>query len=232
MIMTGAIEAPRRQGGAVRMSASTAATGARLKKPSWKDPRLLVGVLLVLASVVGVVALLGSADRTTEVFAAREPIAVGQKLTPENISRVKVRLGDVEAHYVTAESGIPEGQVAVQRIAKNQLIPRESLGSVDALDRKPVAVTVQEALPEQAVAGTRVDVWVSMPDARNGFAEPQLLLPGAEIAEVSQGSTALGASKSTVLMVLVGDGQMASLLGAQANEAKISVVWNPGGAAK
>ena len=103
---------------------------------------------------------------------------------------------------------------------------------MDALDRKPVAITVQETLPEQAVAGTRVDVWVSMPDARNGFAEPRLLLPGAEIAQVTSGSSALGSSKSTVLMVLVGDGQMPAILGAQANEAKISVVWNPGGGTK
>ena len=214
------------------MSASATATGARLKKPSWKDPRLLVGVLLVLASVAGVIALVGSADRTTEVFAAREPIAVGERLTPDNVARVKVRLGEVEAHYITAESGMPDGAVAVQRIGKDQLLPRESLGSVDALDRKPVSVTVQEELPEQAVAGTRVDVWVSLPDARNGFAPPKLLLPGAEIAQVSPGSTALGSSKSTVLMVLVEDSQMPSLLGAQANEAKISVVWNPAGAAK
>jgi hypothetical protein len=214
------------------MSVSATATGARLKKPSWKDPRLLVGVLLVLASVVGVISLVGSADQTTEVLAAREAIAVGQKLTPDNVSRVKVRLGDVEQHYITAESGMPEGMVAVQRIGKDQLLPRESLGSVDALDRKPVAITVQETLPEQAVAGTRVDVWVSLPDAQNGFAEPRLLLPGAEIAQVTSGSTALGSSKSTVLMVLVGDGQMPAILGAQANEAKISVVWNPGGGTK
>lgn len=214
------------------MSSSAMAAGARLKRPSWKDPRLLVGVLLILASVVGVISLLGSADKTTEVFVAREAIAVGEKLTPDNVSRVKVRLGEVESHYITAESGMPDGVVAVQRIGKDQLLPRESLGAVDLLDRKPVAVTVQEALPEQAVAGTRVDVWVSMPDARNGFAQPKLLLPGAEIAEVSPGSTALGSSKSTVLMVLVGDEHMPSLLGAQANEAKISVVWNPGGAAK
>jgi hypothetical protein len=214
------------------MSSSAVAAGARLKRPSWKDPRLLVGVLLILASVVGVISLLGSADKTTEVFVAREAIAVGEKLTPDNVSRVKVRLGEVESHYITAESGMPDGVVAVQRIGKDQLLPRESLGAVDLLDRKPVAVTVQEALPEQAVAGTRVDVWVSMPDARNGFAQPKLLLPGAEIAEVSPGSTALGSSKSTVLMVLVGDEHMPSLLGAQANEAKISVVWNPGGAAK
>jgi len=174
--------------------------------------------------------LVGSADRTTEVFAARDGIAVGERLTPDNVVRAKVRLGETEQQYITAESGLPEGVVAVQRIGKDQLVPRASLGSVDELDRKPVALTIGEALPAQAVAGARVDVWVAQPDARNGFSEPKLLLPGAEIAEVTSGSTALGSSKTTVLMVLVEDGQMPALLGAQANEAKISVVWNPGGA--
>jgi hypothetical protein len=190
-----------------------------------------VGVLLVLASVVGVISLVGSADRTTEVYAARDAIAVGEKLTPDNVIRAKVRLGETEENYVTVESGLPEGLVAVQRIGKNQLVPKESLGKVDELDRKPVAVTIEETLPAQAVAGTRVDVWVALPDARNGFSEPKLLLPGAEIAQVSTGSTALGSSRKTVLMVLVADSQMPALLGAQANQAKISVVWNPGGGA-
>ncbi|MCQ6271634.1 hypothetical protein M8J71_14215 [Pseudarthrobacter sp. R1] len=214
------------------MVPESSATAARLKRPSWKDPRLLVGVLLVLASVAGVVFLVGSADRTTEVFAARDGIAVGEKLTPENVVRAKVRLGETEAHYITAESGLPDNVVAVQRIGKDQLVPRASLGAVDQLDRKPVALTIGEPLPAQAVAGARVDVWVAQPDARNGFSEPKLLLPGAEIAEVTAGSTALGSSRNTVLMVLVEDSQMPGLLGAQANEAKISVVWNPGGGAR
>lgn len=213
------------------MSQDAATTGARLKPPSWKDPRLLVGVLLVLASVVGVISLVGSADQTTEVYAARNSIAVGEKLTPDNVVRAKVRLGETEQHYVTVEAGLPDGLVAVQRIGKNQLVPRESLATVDTLDRKPVAVTIDEALPPQAVAGTRVDVWVALPDARNGFSEPKLLLPGAEIAQVTVGSTALGSSRNTVLMVLVADNQMPAILGAQANRAKISVVWNPGGGA-
>lgn len=214
------------------MVPDSSATAARLKRPSWKDPRLLVGVLLVLVSVAGVVFLVGSADRTTEVYAARDGIAVGERLTRDNVVRAKVRLGETEEQYITAESGIPEGVVAVQRIGKHQLVPRASLGSVDQLDRKPVALTIEETLPTQAVAGARVDVWVAQPDARNGFSEPKLLLPGAEIAEVTSGSTALGSSKTTVLMVLVEDGQMPALLGAQANEAKISVVWNPGGGAR
>lgn len=211
------------------MSHDAATAGTRLKAPSWKDPRLLVGVLLVLASVVGVIYLVGSADQTTEVYAAKDSIAVGERLTTENVVRAKVQLGETEEHYVTVEAGLPEGLVAVQRIGKSQLVPKDSLAGVDALDRKPVAVTIDEALPPQAVAGTRVDVWVAAPDARNGFSEPQLLLRGAEIAQLTDGSTALGSSRSTVVMVLVADSQMPALLGAQANQARISVVWNPGG---
>lgn len=212
------------------MVPDSSATAARLKRPSWKDPRLLVGVLLVLVSIAGVIFLVGSADRTTEVYAARDGIAVGERLTPENVVRAKVRLGDTEQHYITVEAGLPENVVAVQRIAKDQLVPRASLGGVDQLNRKPVALNIEQTLPSQAVAGARVDVWVAQPDAKNGFSEPKLILPGAEIAEVASGSTALGSSKTTVLMVLVEDKQMPALLGAQANEAKISVVWNPGGA--
>lgn len=211
------------------MVPDSSATAARLKRPSWKDPRLLMGVLLVLVSVAGVVFIVNSADRTTEVYAARDGIAVGEALTPENVVRARVRLGETEQHYIPVESGLPEGVVAVQRIGKDQLVPRASLGDVDELDRKPVALSISETLPSQAVAGARVDVWVAQPDAKNGYSEPKLLLPGAEIAEVTSGSTALGSTKTTVLMVLVEDSQMPALLGAQANDAKISVVWNPGG---
>jgi hypothetical protein len=153
-------------------------------------------------------------------------------LTPDKLHRVKVRLGEVEQHYLTPESGLDTGLVAVQRIGKDQLLPRESVGQLDRLDRKPVAVTVEESLPAQAAAGSRVDVWVALPDARNGFSEPALLLSGAEISQITEGSTALGSSRSTVVMVLVPDAQMPKLLGAQANKAKIAVVWNPGGSGR
>lgn len=214
------------------MSVGTAAGGARLKKPSWKDPRLLVGILLVLASVAGVVSLVGAADQTAEAYTAREDIAVGEKLSVDKLNLVKVRLGDVEQHYLTPAAGVSDGLVAIQRIGKDQLVPRGSFGQPDGLNRKPVAVTIEETLPPQAVAGSRVDVWVALPDARNGFSQPTLLLPGAEIAQITPGSTALGSARSTVVLVLVTDGQMPNLLGAQANKAKISVVWNPGGAGR
>jgi hypothetical protein len=211
------------------MGQSEGVAAPRLQKPSWKDPRLLIGVLLVLGSVAGVIALLGSADRTTQVYSAREDIAVGQVVTEADLSIVKVRLDEVEPSYVTVEHGFAEGKVALQRVAKNQLVPQASLGSADAVDRKPVAIAMEEELPAQAVSGTRVDVWVAMPGSNQAFEEPRLLLPSAEIAGMTSGSSALGAAKTTVVMVLVTDEQMPKLLGAQANKAKVAVVWNPAG---
>jgi hypothetical protein len=213
------------------MGPSASPAAARMSKPSWRDPRLLVGILLVFLSVAGVVALLGNADKTTQVYAAREDIAVGQMVTAEDLSIVKVRLDEVEAGYVTVEDGLSAGKVALQRVARNQLLPRESLGTADALNRKPVAISMEGELPSQAVPGARVDVWVAMPGTGTAYDDPQLLLPGAEIAEITHGSTTLGASKTTTVLVLVTDAQMPKLLGAQANKAKVSVVWNPAGLA-
>ncbi|WP_311212730.1 MULTISPECIES: SAF domain-containing protein [unclassified Arthrobacter] len=206
-----------------------AVAAARLKKPSWKDPRLLIGILLVLVSIAGVIALVGTADRTTQVYSAREDIAVGQVIAVADLSIVNVRLDDVESGYVTVEGGLAEGRVALQRVAKDQLVPKESLGKADALNRKPVAISMEGELPAQAVGGARVDVWVALPGSSTAFDEPQLLLPGAEIAQVVSGSAGLGASKTTQVLVLVTDEQMPKLLGAQANGASISVVWNPAG---
>ncbi|MDR6687036.1 hypothetical protein J2Y41_002599 [Arthrobacter sp. 1088] len=211
------------------MDPSTGGAGNRLKKPSWKDPRLLVGVLLMLVSVAGVISVVSTADRTTQVYAAREGIAVGQTVGPGDLTIVQVRLDDVESAYVTVEGGIAQGKVALQRIEKGQLVPQKSLGQADGLNRKPVAISMDESLPAQAVPGAKVDVWVAMPGSQNALEEPQLLLPGAEIAEVTAGSGALGASKTTVVLVLVTDKQMPKLLGAKANAAKVSVVWNPAG---
>lgn len=213
----------------VGLNSAVPETAARIRKPSWKDPRLLVGVLLVLASIAGVVALVGSADQTTDMYAAREDITVGQPVGPDDLVAVKVRLGDVDAAYVAADRNLPGAPVALSLVRRGELLPKSALGEADELDRKPVGLTIDEALPKGAVTGARVDVWISMPDDRNGFGEPQLLLEGAEIAEVATSESALGSSTSTQLHVLVEDERMPALLAALSNSAKIAVVLNPGG---
>lgn len=218
-------------GGYAYMSTAEKAPAARLRKPSWKDPRLLVGILLVLASIAGVVALVRAADTSIVAYAAKEDIAVGQSVGLDQLVAVEVRLGNVEGRYLTS-GGLPDGKVAVQRIAKGDLVPASSLGGAGGLGRKPLPITITEALPAEAVAGTRVDVWVAQPNGRNGFAEPHRIATAAEIAHVATAQSALGGARETVVQVLLDEDQLPQLLGAQANKARVSLVWNPSGRAQ
>lgn len=208
----------------------TSGPAPRLSKPSWKDPRLLIGILLVLASVAGVVALVGNADSTVPMYAAKDALVVGQKITAESFTVVQVQLGDVDGKYLDPTDELDVNAVAVRMVPKGELVSRTSIGRIDALDRKPAPITITEPLPKEVVVGAYVDVWVALPDDRNGFVEPVLMLPGAEVASLSAASGTLGASKNMALMVLVTDAQMPKFLGAVANKAKVSVVWNPGAA--
>ncbi|WP_425860639.1 hypothetical protein [Arthrobacter sp. TWP1-1] len=202
----------------------------RLSKPSWKDPRLLIGILMVLASVAGVVALVGSADKTVPMYVAKDALVVGQKLSNDSFTIVQVQLGDVDGKYLNPQEGLAENSVAVRMVPKGELVSLSSVGQTDSLDRKPVSVTVDEPLPKEVLVGTYVDVWVALPDERNGFQAPVLMLPGAEVAALNVAASSLGSGKNTQLMVLVTDAQMPKFLGAVANKAKVAVVWNPGAA--
>lgn len=212
------------------MASEAQGQAARLAKPSWKDPRLLIGILLVLASVAGVVALVGSAGRTVPMYAAKDALVVGQKITPESFTIVQVQLGDVGGKYMNPQVVLGENSVAVRMVPKGELVARSSIGQTDALDRKPAPVTISEPLPKEVVVGSHVDVWVALPDERNGFQAPVLMLPGAEVAALNVAAGSLGSGKYMQIMVLVSDAQMPKFLGAVANKAKVSVVWNPGAA--
>lgn len=209
-------------------SMTHATTPLRLRKPSWKDPRLLIGLLLVCISVAGVLALVNSVDRTTDVYAAREDLPVGTELTPEHFRIVPVRLGELEGTYRTVAAGLPDEAVAQRMIAAGELVPHSSIGSPDALDRKPVGLLVEAPLPAGTSTGDRVDVWVSPRGEGNEYREPVLLLEGAEIFDYVEEDSALAATQSARVFVLVDDETMPSLLDALSNDARIAVVVNAG----
>lgn len=208
-------------------TAAPAAAAPRLKKPSWKDPRLLLGILLVLASVAGVSALLASQDRTTQVLAASRDLPVGTALKAADFDVVQVSLGGLEGTYVSAGDPFPQDAVAGNLLRNGELLVKADLTEADKLDRKPLGLDVQAPLPSGIRAGDRVDVWASLPNGQNGYSEPRRLLEAAEISELSVSDSVIGGADSTRLLVLVEDQDLPALLGALSNQAKIAVVPNP-----
>ncbi|MEE1620306.1 SAF domain-containing protein [Zafaria sp. Z1313] len=201
----------------------------RLRRPGWRDPRLLVGILLIAASVAGVVALVSSLDRTAPVFVAKEDISLGEKIDPSRLTVADVRLDGLEDGYLPAGDAL-DGLQATELIRAGELVARGAVGRHDPGNRKPVTIEVAQSLPQAVVAGSRVDIWASTRDrAANAYAEPELVLPATEVAAIRPLESGFGASDGVVLEVLVEDSRLGGLLGVLANDARVTVVFNPTG---
>lgn len=200
-------------------------TAARFRKPSWRDPRLLVGLLLVLVSVMGVVLLVATANRSEPYYAAAGDLVVGQRITREDLTTVDAHLQDASERYLPASQELQENAVVTQRVAQGELVPATSLGTADELDRTPVGIKLETPVPAQAGPGSHVDVWVAQPKPTGrGFQEPRKLVPGAEIARVDTTDTALGGTGGVTVHVLVRQAQVGPLVDALGNDAKVTLV--------
>lgn len=212
-------------------SALPAPTAPRLRRPSWRDPRLLVGLLLVLAAVVLGSRVVAAADETAPYYAAAVALTPGEELDAADVQVVRARLPDARGPHLSATGDLPSGLVAVRPVSAGELLTRDDLGSARDVLTQPVGVPVDGALPRGLVEGARVDVWVSAPDPTQAgaFVEPQRVVDAALVAEVAQDTGALGTGGGTTVQVLLEQDALQQVLGALANGADVALVLVPGG---
>lgn len=204
----------------------------RLRPPSWRDPRLAVGIVLVLASVALGARVVTAADETQPVWAAAHTLTPGDAIGADDVRVVRARIDGAERTYLPAGGEVPAGLVALRSVGQGELLARSGVGSVDGVEVKPVAIPVDGALPAGLVKGARVDVWVAQPDEEKAgaFTRPERLVEAAEVSEVATAGGTFGSGGGTTVQVLMDDERLATVLGALANGADVSVVLLPGSA--
>lgn len=203
----------------------------RLEPPSWKDVRLVVGLLLVLLSVAGGLRLVTSLDDTTPVYAAATDLLPGQPVRAGDLVPVSVRLGDAAGAYVDGDAPIEPGTHLLRPVEAGELVPASALGTArQALD-KTVSVPVDAVAARSLVQGSVVDVWVSRRDedaVGEAYLDPELLLAGAVLDQVPAESTGLGAGLGrTAVQVVVPADRVASLIAAVDQDARLTLVPAP-----
>lgn len=204
-----------------------AAEGAadRLKRPSWKDPRLLVGVVIVLASVAGVVALVSAQDRTTPVYAAAHTLSVGESVEEEDLRVVNVQIDEVRDGYLLADGELPSGQQFVSVVEEGELVPRRAVDDADPEGRQALTLTVEHPLAQAVEAGRSVDVWAATPGRMaEDEATVEQLAADAEVSEVSESGTTFGTQSALEVEVLVDPNQVPDILAAASSQAVVSVL--------
>ncbi|WP_150460752.1 SAF domain-containing protein [Nesterenkonia ebinurensis] len=210
---------------ALSAGALQAPTAARLRRPSWRDPRLLAGALLILASVVGTVLLVTAQDRTAPVYAADRGLSTGTSLSQEDLRIVHVRLDESAAAYLSAEAELPENAHLIRAVGEGELLPAAALAERDPHQRQPVTVEIQHELARAVEPGRLVDVW-----AAGGFSGPEaqgevtLLAASAEVADIREPNSGFGASGALTVELLVDPEELTGLLTALGGGDSITVL--------
>ncbi|MDO5619588.1 hypothetical protein [Kocuria sp.] len=205
-------------------------SGGRFRRPGWREPRLLIGVGLVVVAVAGTTATMAWSSTTEEYVVAARDLDVGTRISAADFRTVDVRLEGAEENYLRAGSDLSEDAVIVSRVPGGQLVPTRSVGEGADLDRRPMGIPLATALPGGTGAGDSVDVWVSHRESSGrGWSEPQQILEGAELASVDQATGTLGAGQQMTAQVLVDQDDVADVVDALATESRITLVPHMGG---
>ena len=207
---------------------------SRLQRPSWKDARLLVGVLLVLAATVLGSLTVAAADDRVPMYAASGPLVPGQPLTVERLTRVDVQLGDASSGYLPAASPVPQGAYVLREVRPGELVPLSAIGDGDDVQVQPLTLTVDANSAAPLVVGSVVDVYVN-PVAENGdatgrdFAGAELALEAVSVAGLPQSGGRLGGGRSDqAVQVMAPKDQIRDLIGQVDLGARVTLVPVPG----
>ncbi|WP_404384105.1 hypothetical protein LL946_01610 [Knoellia locipacati] len=211
-------------------------TAQRLRAPSWRDSRLLVGLLLVLASTAIGAYVVSRADDRVPMYAAKSGLMAGQPLTAEDVVRVDVQLGDAGSDYVGADAGLPAEHVVLREVRAGELIPLSAVGPRAQATSQPVALQVHATSASTLEKGSVVDVYVNRPSApargsvgTESFEGPELALEGVTVVAVSKDDGVMGGSGDTrPVQVMVPKDKVQSLVGDVDLGAKITLVAVPG----
>ncbi|MFW5470932.1 hypothetical protein ACOCJ4_12900 [Knoellia sp. CPCC 206435] len=221
------------------MSELSTPTAQRLRRPSWRDSRLLFGVLLVLASTAIGAWVMSRADDRVPMYAAKSGLVAGQPLSAQDVVRVDVQLGSSADDYVSARSDLPPDSFALREVRAGELIPRTALGPRAQATNQPVALQVDATSASTLRAGSVVDVYVNRPVkpdtggvgavGSRALAGAELALEGVTVVGLSEDDTVMGGLGDTrAVQVMVPQGKVQALVGDVDLGARITLVAVPG----
>lgn len=199
------------------------ASFTRASRSFWGDKRFFIGLLLVLASVVGVWFVVTSSRETTTMLQAERTIVRGEVVTPADFRTVEVGLGAVQSTYLTPDQLAP-GSIAVRTITAGELVPHSALAASETARTTTVVIVGALGVSDSLARGTTVELWAAVPLAEGrGFEAPRLLLRSATVSSVTAGQGLLSQGGASVELV-IDRAEVPAVLAALTNGSALSII--------
>lgn len=218
------------------MSALPTPKARRLVKPSWKDARLIIGVLLVLLAVVVGAAAFSAADDRVGMWSAKHALTPGQEVGEGDFVRVDVQLGDASSDYLAAGERLPNGAIVDRELREGELVPRSAV--IDPTDKRvrDVPVRVDPIYLSNLTVGSRVTVFVPKarevdPDVPAGDqrVEYEVLVERATVSSLPQASGAvISSGQGSSAVIVVPESQVEDIISIDQEETPVKLVLESG----
>lgn len=194
------------------------------RKRVWFDPRLLIGLVLIAASVAGVLAIVSSADATVAVLSARADLVAGDRIDAGDLIATNVRLDGIGELYLLAEDVPADGLVVTKAVSEGELVPASAVGARAGVGLASIVVTINGQLPASITPGSTADLWASRQQDSSSFGPPSVIVSGATIVRVIESEALVTSGDVTTLEILVPRLRIARVLEAKANSDAMSLV--------
>ena len=163
------------------------------------DPRVLIGVVLVLASALGTTALVAALTRTTTVYRADRPLLTGERVTAARLGTATVRLGEAQGLYLSGP--LPaDGMVVTRGVAAGEMVPRSAVGTVAGVRTATVVIDLAAPLAQGVGPGGTVDLWSAprLTGVQERYGPPVVLVGDAVVSRgPDRGGLVPGAREDT-----------------------------------
>jgi len=200
------------------MTALPSPQARRLTRPRWTEPRLLLGVVLVLVAVALGARVFAGAESYQRVWMTTRALDAGEPLTQADVTPVRVRLFAAVSAYLDANRPVPVGYLLTRTVGTHELLPFAALrpAAGDPTSRLVAVPVTPGHLPGGLASGDRVDVWVTPHAATGGPAgAPRLVVADVSVVDRDGGGQTLGVSETlTDVVVSVPAFQVAALIAA------------------
>lgn len=194
------------------------------RKRFWFDPRLVIGLVLIAASVAGVLGIVSSADSSVSVLTARDSLAPGDRIDESDLVATSVRIAGAGDLYLLP-GDVPDGGLVVTKaVGEGELVPTSAVGLTAGTRFASVVLTVNGQLPGSVESGATVDVWAARKGELSSFGAPSVIVSGATVVRVIESEGLVTSGESTTLELLVPRTRIARVLEAVANSDALSVV--------
>lgn len=216
------------------MAGMTTSASAPRRRPL-ADPRLLIGLLLVAASVAATVGLVSAVDRRAQVYAATGPLEPGERIHASDLVARGVALDGSDSLYLAVGRMPKEGLVVTRAVARGELVPAAAVATTSDVDATTIVLRLATRVSGAVTPGATVDVWAAPPAATTSAAAgdaggvvgsvPAVLVEDAAVVRVLDDDASLAADRDgSAVEVRIPRSRIARVLAAVAAGQGLSVV--------